>query len=99
MKQTTYSQRARQDLLNITTYTIETWGIAQAIRYLDSLESACERLSLTPNIGRDCSRLAFGLRRLEHGKHVIFYTLKVTSLRVERILHQSQLPLGNDFSQ
>jgi hypothetical protein len=33
-----------------------------------------------------------GLRRLEHGKHVVFYRPKRAGIVVSRILHQGMLP-------
>jgi plasmid stabilization system protein ParE len=37
-------------------------------------------------------RFAPGLRRLEHGKHVVFYRQERGGILVSRILHQGMLP-------
>jgi plasmid stabilization system protein ParE len=37
-----FSRRAEADLLEIGSYTLQTWGIDQTIRYIDQLEACCE---------------------------------------------------------
>jgi toxin ParE1/3/4 len=73
-------------------------GEDQVDRYLNLLEVACERLLTTPLIGRDCSLLRPGLRRIEAGSHVVFYSQQSHKLRIERVLHRSRLPSGKDFA-
>jgi antitoxin ParD1/3/4 len=44
-------------------------------------------------LGRPCDDIRPGLRRMEHGKHVVFYRLqKPGGILVVRILHQRMLP-------
>jgi len=87
-----FSRRAEADLLAIGTYTFQTWGEEQAVRYLDSLEACCRRLADNPAIGRACDDISHALRRMEHGRHVIFYRKTVTGILVSRILHERMLP-------
>ena len=47
--------------------------MAQSHRYIDALESCCELIAENPGIGRRCDSIEPGLRRMEEGKHVIFY--------------------------
>ena len=54
-------------------YTLRTWGSAQAVRYIAELEVCCQMLADNPALGRPCDDVRPGLRRLEHGKHVLFY--------------------------
>ena len=68
-----FSRLGETDLVNIGDYTLRTWGAAQTIKYLDELESACERLASSPLSGRPCDDIRPGLYRFEIGKHVIFY--------------------------
>ena len=86
------SRRADADLIEIGTYTLETWGEDQAIRYLDELETCCRLLSDNPNLGRACDYIRSGLRRMESGRHVIFYRIDDAGVVVSRILHQRMLP-------
>jgi len=87
-----FSRRAEDDLLNIGDYTLRTWGKAQAARYLGELEVCCQMLAANPVLGRPCDDVRPGLRRLEHGKHVVFYRQEPGGILVSRILHQRMLP-------
>jgi toxin ParE1/3/4 len=86
------SRRAEADLLGIATYTLRTWGEEQTIHYLDDLEGCCQMLADNPTLGRSSQQVLNGLRRMEHGKHVIFYRQETTGIVVSRILHQRMLP-------
>jgi toxin ParE1/3/4 len=48
------SRSAQADLLSIGTYTLQTWGAAQAERYLDGLEQCAKMLAGNPLLGRRC---------------------------------------------
>ncbi len=50
-------------------------------------------LADSPALGRLCDDIRPGLRRQEHGKHVVFYRLQRSGgILVVRILHQRMLP-------
>lgn len=88
-----FSRRAETDLFDIGTYTLERWGAKQAGSYLDDLEASCTMLAENPALGRPCDDVRSGLRRMEHGKHVIFYRpQKGGGISVARVLHQRMLP-------
>lgn len=87
-----FSRRAEADLAEIGAYTLETWGARQARLYLDQIEKCCRRLAGNPGLGRACENVRPGLRRLEQGRHVIFYREYQGSILVLRVLHQSMLP-------
>jgi toxin ParE1/3/4 len=87
-----YSSQANVDLLEIGHYTFETWGEAQAGRYLDQIEDCCQLLADTPRIGRLYSSARPGLRRMEQGSHVIFYRETSSGVLITRILHRGMLP-------
>jgi plasmid stabilization system protein ParE len=55
-----FSKLARLDLIDIADYTVDTWGVEQALRYLDSLDACFNRLAKTPQIGRRCDRILAG---------------------------------------
>ena len=76
-----FSRRAEADLLSIGEYTLRTWGRAQAARYIGELEVCCQTLSDNPALGRLCDEIRPGLRRLEHGKHVVFYRQEGAGMR------------------
>jgi plasmid stabilization system protein ParE len=47
-----FSRRAEADLLEIGSYTVQTWGVDQAIRYIDQLEECCQGLANNAASGR-----------------------------------------------
>jgi toxin ParE1/3/4 len=87
-----FSRRAEADLLLIGAYTLRTWGEDQTIRYIDDLEACCQMLADNPTLGRACDDVRPGLRRMECGRHVVFYREDPGGILVSRILHQRMLP-------
>jgi len=43
-------------------------------------------------MGRACDKVETGYRRMEHGRHVIFYRRKEDGIFLGRVLHQRMLP-------
>ena len=86
------SNQARADLRNIARYTTQKWGIDQARRYTDSLLQCLERIAGSPLLGRPCDQIQKGYRRMEQGRHVVFYRQDENGVFIGRILHQSMLP-------
>ena len=68
------------------------------MRYLNELEAFCQTLADNPALGRPCDEVRQGLRRMEHGQHVVFYRQERTGILISRILHQSMLPERRDAS-
>jgi len=60
------------DLEEIASYTLENWGAAQTIIYLDDLEKTVKSLAGTPKLGKPCNDLSEGLRSFPHESHVIY---------------------------
>ena len=87
-----FSRRAEADLLSIGDYTLRTWGLTQTVRYIQDLETCCQTLADKPTVGRACDYIRPGLRRMEHGRHVVFYRESAEGILISRILHQSMLP-------
>ncbi|WP_020481498.1 type II toxin-antitoxin system RelE/ParE family toxin [Methylomonas sp. MK1] len=79
---------AKADLKNIGRYTQETWGIEQRNRYLTLLDQSFYDLVTNPLIGRDCSEILPGYRKLPVGKHLVFYRQKESNqIEIVRVLH------------
>ena len=87
-----FSQRAEADLLGIGAYTLRNWGEEQTVRYLGDLELCCQMLADNPGLGRNCDRVRPGLRRMETGRHVVFYREDARGILISRILHERMLP-------
>ncbi|GJL56132.1 MAG: toxin ParE1 [Nitrospirales bacterium] len=82
------SVRAQSDLDEIADYTINTFGIEQARRYRDSLETCFQTLAESPLLGRSAAQLSPDLRRYEIQLHVVFYILTETGVLIVRVLHE-----------
>jgi toxin ParE1/3/4 len=92
-----YAALAEDDLHQIAAYTVRKWGGAQASRYVGTIESTCEMLAETPELGRPCESIAPGLWRFPQARHVVFYRAKPDGIRVVRVLHQRQLAEAHEF--
>jgi toxin ParE1/3/4 len=85
--------------MSIVRYTMKTWGRAQTIRYRRGLQDCFQLLADNPSIGRACDSIRTGLRRLEYGKHVIFYLPQPGEVLIARILHQQMIPTKSRFKK
>lgn len=81
---------AEEDLFNIFAFTIETWGLDQAQRYIRDLDSMFDSITETPQLGMACDGIRSGYRRHPCGKHMIYYRITDTFIDVVRILHHHQ---------
>lgn len=86
------SKLARLDLIEIADYTVDNWGLQQAVRYLDGLEGCFKQLAQSPGLGRPCDEIRPGYRRMEHEMHVAFYRVDQDGLLISRVLHKRMLP-------
>ncbi len=85
------SQKARNDIIEISYYTIEHWGYQQAKKYNSLLEEAFQNILANPYhiLSKDRGHLIEHCRSFKVKKHVIFYRLKDERVEVIRILHES----------
>jgi toxin ParE1/3/4 len=91
------TSKAREDVLEIIAFTLGKWGESQARKYRDALYTCFDLIGKRPTIGRRCDWLSSGLRRVEVGKHVIFYKSSRNAIVIYRILHQRMLPRRRAF--
>lgn len=92
-----YSSSAKQDVINIVYYTIDTWGERQATIYKNYLKAGEQTIKENPYTPLSQSReeLQAKLRSLKVEKHLIFYRLRnKKTIEIIRILHESM-----DFKQ
>jgi len=71
----------------IAAFSIDRFGIRQARRYRDELTACLSNLVVNPSLGRRAEQLAKGLRRYEHGSHIVFYPREADDVFIVRILH------------
>jgi toxin ParE1/3/4 len=89
MSQYQLTAKARADLLTIGRYTRRRYGRDQTARYLMAFYEIFRRLGEDVHLGRATSIAPY--RRIEVGRHVIFFRRQETVLIV-RVLHDRMLP-------
>jgi toxin ParE1/3/4 len=84
------SVEAKEDLQNIWVYSLETWSLDQADRYINLIIDEIEYLAINPNAGKvsDHIRKDYLCSRVK--SHLIFYrkSKRKKSIEIIRILHQ-----------
>ncbi|MDX7951795.1 type II toxin-antitoxin system RelE/ParE family toxin [Lichenihabitans sp. Uapishka_5] len=88
------TRRADQDLVDIYLYTLETFGLQQAERYVEGVRSCFGLLADAPQIGRKADIIRSGVRRHEHGGHVILYREEVErgGVLILAVIHARMVP-------
>ncbi len=85
------TQRAEGDLLEIYVFGIERFGLAQAERYHQDMELCFGLLAENPRMGREAPQIALGVRRHEHGSHVILYEETDSAVLILAIVHSRSM--------
>ena len=83
------SRPAAADVDEIADDSIEHFGIKQARRYGDGLETCFQTLAENPGLGRSAEQLARDLRRFEHQSHIVFYIPEDWGVLIVRVLHKN----------
>ena len=78
---------AQRDLDGIFDYTVEHWGIAQAIRYMQAVKTVCAGLADSPMRGRPCNHIRPGYRFAIVERHKVYFRIAPYGIAVIRILH------------
>lgn len=81
------SPRAQRDLDGIFDYTVVQWGLPQALRYTDLIESACADLAEAPQQAQSCAYIRPSYWRRSVEQHVIYFRPTSYGIAVVRILH------------
>lgn len=85
------TSRADDDLLDIYLYGIERFGRAQAIRYATGLHHVFGLLGENSRMGRKAEEIAEGVRRHEHGSHIILYQEDDEAVLILAIVHKASV--------
>lgn len=85
-----FSQKALLDLKEIYIYSLAQWSEPQAEKYYFEVIENCRKIKLFPSIGKLYTNVYSQPRGLKVNKHIIFYKIEVKSIRIIRILHESQ---------
>lgn len=85
------SERADADLSSIFVYGFEQFGERQAARYFEELKGVFDKLAQFRKMGRRADSIRNGLRRHEHGSHVIFYVEESEGIVIVAVVHARSL--------
>ena len=81
---------AEMDLDGIGAYTLEMWGLEQAVSYLTKLDETFAALAQVPALGKDRADLRANLLSCPCDRHVIFFLRNDQgNVEILRILHYS----------
>lgn len=80
--------RAESDLIGIWVDTCEEWGVDQADKYLDQLETGMKQLINDPSLGANYAHVLPGYCRLQVEHHAVFYQVLDPAVLVVRVLHE-----------
>lgn len=84
------SQEADKDLEDIFDYTVDKFGVDQAITYVSAFEDAFNNICFNPKLGRERDDIRPHLRSIAKESHVIFYRVTNSHVHIIRILHASR---------
>ena len=79
---------AKTDLKAIWRYSIDSWGLDQAIKYRDQVKQAINTLAQSPEYTRARDDVRPGYRAYKVGKHLIFFRQANGWVEIVRILHE-----------
>lgn len=83
---------AKNDLKLIRSYSLENWGQAQTVEYLNELKKSIKSLCQFPLQGTLRPELAEDVRSFPSGSHVIYYFVSNENVTVYAILHGKMAP-------
>lgn len=84
------STAADRDLDEIFDYTLTTFGLEQAVKYLSEFETLFDQLVSNPHIGKSRNEIKLGLKSFPKSSHIVFYRIFTDRLRIVRVLHASR---------
>ena len=84
------SQEADNDLGDIFDYTVDKFGLEQAIKYVSGLEDVFKNICCNQELGRLRDEIWKGLRSVSKESHTVFYRILEDRIRIVRILHGSR---------
>lgn len=86
MKPYVLSETADADLLDMFDHGLETFGRAQAERYLSEVLKTLDRLATFPQMARERSGASIAVRVHSHASHYIAYLDREDHIYIVRIL-------------
>ena len=84
------SPEADQDISEIFDYTVDEFGIDQAVSYVSQFDVLFEQLVDNSELGRKRLEIRAELRSITQESHVVFYRILKDRIRIVRVLHGSR---------
>jgi toxin ParE1/3/4 len=78
---------AKNDIIDIWNYTVESWGAGQAEKYLLYIESQLDRLADNPDLGKHRPEIREGYYSFPVKKHIVFYLKAKQHIQIIGVLH------------
>ena len=78
---------AKRDLSQLGEQSAREWGARQTRGYLLDLDAKIQKLAENPMLGHDAGLDREGLRRMNSGRHAVFYVVGQERVEIVRILH------------
>jgi toxin ParE1/3/4 len=85
------SKRAVAHLNDIYVHGVELFGRPRALAYQVEFEDCFAMLARHPYVGRTSPTIRPGLRRHEHGSHLILYRVEEDGVLIVAVLHARQV--------
>ncbi len=83
------SRRSSADLADIYEHGAKTYGVKEALGYIEGIERRLLTLLDYPRSGRADDRLITSLRSLPFQAHRIYYRIDGDTIMIHRILHMA----------
>ncbi len=83
----TFRPRARADLADIWTFTLDRWSETQADRYFQGLDETLVLLCAHPEIARLNTAFTPPAQIFPYRSHLLIFTADETTLEVFRVVH------------
>ncbi len=87
MAEVRLSPAAEDDLDGIFDYTVQQWGLEQAVHYTQLIEQTCTALAEARLPAQDMSHVRPGYWRYRVERHAIYFRVEPYGIAVIRILH------------
>ena len=81
------SKLALEDIALIDDFTVEKWGVEQAVKYINAIWDALEEIQQTPDRWRPRPDIHPDCRARVCGRHLIIYRVRNGLVEISRILH------------
>ena len=87
-KSVVFTPLSKEDISNIWDYTLQQWGVKQAVIYTKSLRDSCDALA-DPFAVRQSTDIREGYFKYRSGEHFIYYKDSDAEIIIIRILHKN----------